>query len=219
MTDFTSFKGPGAVPSARPVRILIGTAAALLAGFGVWATSTEWLRPAGSGTVDVDRAHLAASIGFVRGDLWGDYAVALLRSARRDSAATARDEARRAGRTAAGLAPFNAEAWLIVAELAVGEGTPAADVAGLLNMSFLTGPNAVDLMPRRLALVARSPARDDADIRALASRDVRILAQHARGTALLEAAWRSAAPDGRAFLAGLFRDADTRLLPALPGIR
>lgn len=233
MTEFISFRAPTRPSSARLFRYLGGAFACLLATFGIWVTATEWLRTegpistiwaepgqTGSGRDDAGRARLAAAVGVVRAELWTEYAVRLLQSARRGpEAATLRDEARRAGETAVGLAPFDTEAWLVLSELSVDGGAAATASTGLLNMSFLTGPNAIDLMPQRLALVARAPARTDKDIHGLALRDVQILARQADGPVRLRTLWRDTSPEGRNFLAGLLQDVDGKLLANIRNAR
>jgi hypothetical protein len=229
MTDFTSFRAPVPTRSARPFRILLGAFACLLASFGVWVTAAEWLRADGQMSAwlaegrrdDVDKARLAATIGLVRGELWTEYAAMSLRSPRPGPEdAALRDEARRAGEAAAGLAPLDSEAWLVLSELSLDHGASNALLAGLLNMSFLTGPNARGLMARRLALVARSPVRTDQDIRAFALRDVRILAQQAGGGGgQLAALWRGKPPEERDFLAGLLQNVDGKLLESILNTR
>jgi hypothetical protein len=207
-------------------RYLGGAFACLLASFGGWIIATEWLRTdgpistiraepgqTGSGHDDAGKARLAAAVGVVRAELWTEYAVKLQQSARLGPHAPAlRDEARRAGETAVGLSPLDAEAWLVLSELSVDTGAPAAASTGLLNMSFLTGPNAIDLMPRRLALVARAPSRTDVDIRGLALRDAQILARQADGLVKLKALWRDTSPEGQNYLAWLLQDVDGKLL-------
>ncbi|MDQ2082886.1 hypothetical protein RA307_22090 [Xanthobacteraceae bacterium Astr-EGSB] len=226
MTEFISFRAPTRPSSARLFRYLGGAFACLLASFGIWVTATEWLRTdgpistmrtesgqTGSGHDDAGRVRLAAAVGVVRAELWTEYAVRLRQSAQiGPEAATMRDEARRAGETAVGLSPLDTEAWLVLSELAVDGGAAATASTGLLNMSFLTGPNAIDLMPRRLALVARAPAHTDRDIRGLALRDVQILARQADGPVRLRALWRDTSPEGRKFLAELLQDVAGQLL-------
>jgi hypothetical protein len=228
MTDFSSFRTSSHIPSARRWRILVGVFACVLASFGVWATAVEWLRVDGPiSTIraerrgdDTERARLVAALGMVRGELWSAYASALLRPARPGPTMSAwREEARRAGETAAGLAPLDSQAWLSLSELSADDGTSEAVLAGLLNMSFLTGPHALDLIPRRVALVARSPARSDKDILALAVRDLRTLARQPGGKMQLEALWRTLSPDAQGVLAALLHDVDATLLQRLRDIR
>lgn len=230
MTDFISSREPAGVRPARPFRILVGAFSAMLAGFGAWVTATEWLSPAArtsaafveraSDATDLTTIRLAAWIGLARGDLWADYAATLMHAARLDSKAQSlRDRAQAAGYRAATLAPLDPRPWLVLAELAIDSGAAAPRIAGMLNMSFLTSPNTVEVMPRRLALVARSPVRTDADIHALVLRDIRLLTQQADGIPRLGAVWRGATADGREYLAGILRDVDPKLLQDIPDTR
>lgn len=159
----------------------------------------------------------AAQIGLIRGDLWAEAAFAdssllwLDRSASPNRAAAARlERARSHAETALAFAPINGAAWLFLAALpASASGGGDDSIATLLEMSYFTAPNDLDLARLRIERAATSNAIADKDIQEFIKSDIRkILAYRPEQKSAIIAAYRTAWPQNQPMLETLATDVD-----------
>jgi hypothetical protein len=117
---------------------------------------------------------------------------------------TAQIQAREAQATviqALSMAPYESKLWLALALLQTRLNKPNNES---LTMSYLTGPNAVELVPLRLAsVVSSNPLDNSSDLKDLAAGDIRLMLLHRPDLkdALIDI-YRQANPAGRAFIEG-----------------
>jgi hypothetical protein len=206
----------------------------MVALFAVWLILPELIRPnlpafpvnaaaARTAAENRTRSVAAASIAQVRGDLWTEAAVnaaapmgfglALTGS----SGANSEIEDRSIFERAVRWSPSDSRAWLAFAAANVGGGAAGPPVTELLKLSYLTGPNEIDLVPMRLAVVARGNALDDADVRQFARHDLENVLQYASDLrpAIAEA-YRRGSPRGRQFIAAALGELDPAFLKTFP---
>ena len=125
-------------------------------------------------------AALAVEIGAISGDPWAEAAFTGARFMGTDrSTSVDRANSRQTARASANAepaqrSPFNGAAWLF--------GGTSGKFAGwrepgwtLLEMSYFTGPSALDLAPRRLERAATSSALADNDPQAFVKSDIRAI--------------------------------------------
>jgi hypothetical protein len=155
----------------------------------------------------------AASAAFVRGDLWAECAEAYdAASAVDDSAEMARD----ADERAAAWTPFRTQVWLRLASAEARLDWLNRRAVEALRMSFYTGPNEIDLIPRRLLATAQPDMLADADIRRLASHDIQTVLTYAPNVKpAIVAAYRHASPEGRTFLETAVAEVDAAFVREL----
>ncbi len=208
--------------------------AAMVALFSVWLILPELIRPslpafpanaAAARTADENRTRsaVAASIAQIRGDLWTEAAVGAAASLgfalalTSPSAANGEIEDRSIFERAVQWSPADSRAWLAFAAANLGGGAAVPSVTELLKLSYLTGPNEIDLVPMRLAVVARGNALDDADVRQFARHDLENALQHAPDLrpAITEA-YRRGSPRGRQFIAAAVGELDPAFLKTFP---
>jgi hypothetical protein len=218
-------------------RLLIWGFAVLQATFALWLLTPALVRPsisyfpADSATLKElpsrrTRAHRAAIYGYLRGDLWADYMLVLAAGVIADlqggtpfDAAPNIEEARRAAKRAAQLAPHDARAWLIIAALASRGDPSPRNIAEPLKMSFYTGPSESELMPLRVILSTRSELIENEEIRALAAQDIRALAtRRPELKQALVTAHRTASPAGKRFIEATLEKVDAALLRTLDSV-
>lgn len=166
----------------------------------------------------------AASIGWVRGDLWTDAAIALssgfINDIAGDSSPPTReptDWARLAAERAARLSPHDSRIWLLLAALDFRLGSsPRGDIANRLKMSYYTGPNETELTPLRLRIVTRSTAITDPEMQILVAQEIRtIILRHQDQKPAIVAAYRGSSSTGKQFIEATVNDLDKNLLAAL----
>jgi len=224
---------------APPAKLRLGLCVfgVILALCGSWLLLPELLRPRAAGlpqdgaaataaATHRSAALLAARIGLIRGDLWAEAAFAdssllwLDRSALLDRANAERlEKARSNTERALALAPVNGAAWLFLAALPGGASSSGDNrVAALLQMSYLTAPNDLDLADLRLERATTSNALADKDIQDLARSDIRrIMAYRPQLKSAIAAAYRNALPQNRPIFEALVGDVDPALAQALRG--
>jgi hypothetical protein len=164
----------------------------------------------------------AASIGLIRGDLWARAAFTdadLLwkkdpKSA--DTAASVRRVHANLDRAIA-YAPDQSDVWLLLAGLASRYTLPNVNSAEALMMSYYTGPTDYRLMPLRLAIATQSTASDDAELREMIVRDLRLLlARQQRAT--IAGAYQGASLAGKNLIRKTLAEFDPTALGVLnPG--
>jgi len=160
---------------------------------------------------DRSTAVLAASIGWLRGELWADAAIALA-SGPASNIAGARTFAERAAR----LSPHDSRVWLLLAALDSRLRQPIHKISNELKMSYYTGPNELALTPLRLRIATGSTVISDADLKSLVAQEIRtIILQHQDKKSSILAAYRGASPEGKKFIEATVGDLDKNLLAAL----
>jgi hypothetical protein len=208
--------------------------AAMVALFSVWLIPPELIRrspptfPANAAAArtaaeDRTRSVVAASIAQIRGDLWTEAAVSAAApigfslALTGSSAAKSETDDRPIFEHAVRWSPADSRAWLAFAAANLGGGAAELSVTELLKLSYLTGPNEIDLVPMRLVVVARGNALEDADVRQFAHHDLENVLQHAPDLrpAIVEA-YRRGSPAGRQFIAAAVSEIDPAFLKTFP---
>jgi len=197
-------------------------ALALLVGIhSLWVFLAEFIRPgfALESTFPISvapqelnskrlTADIAASIGFVRGDLWSERVLVDAANiiGNRDTPAksfTTEDveSVRNAAERSLSSRPLDARVWLLLAALSSGRAGQHERANQQLKMSYYTGPNDEAVIGHRLKFVINSNALDDADLREAVRREVRtILLRAPELKTAIAAAYRKAKPEDRAFI-------------------
>ena len=168
-----------------------------------------------------DRAPAAwAATALLRGDRLADIAFAYAAPARGNEPATpdmiaARERAEAYARRSLSLAPHASDVWLLLAML--GRQGPSQNAsAELLKMSYLTSRADADLIPARLATMAASAAVADAELKSLASGDIRlILTRRPDLKPALASAYSGGSAEGRAFIRETVQSIDPGLAASL----
>src|SRR5439155_10567899 len=114
------------------------------------------------------------------------------------------------------IGPRASRMWLVLALLQARSDVGDPLLAGSLKMSYLTGPNLVELIPSRLDTVTLSNSLNDADLNELARGDVRIILTQLpdQRQALVNGYLRSSSI-GKAFLEESARMFDPRFADSL----
>jgi hypothetical protein len=218
-------------------RFAIWSFAVVLVAQALWLLSAELVRPdipyfpdaQAANTVARQRAwtERAASVGFVRGDLWTEDAIALAAGviAELQGSAAANqpailEGARETALWAARLSPHDARAWLVLAAVGWRLDRPDRELAAALKMSYFTGPGEAALVPVRLRLATRSNAIADEELQDLVTQDIRATVTH--GPELereMTSAYRGASPPGRKFIETALEKLDPNLLRTLKELR
>jgi hypothetical protein len=218
---------PARVAGPEPVRIGLVLLAIFLAASSTWLVVSDLLR---SGPIGIavnrtdpaaaksyETALLAAQVGSIRGSLWADAAFAdaatlpwPMRSAQTDRALADRiDRTRAEMETSLGLAPINAEGWLLLAALPSVPSRNDPRITDLLGMAYFTAPSAAWLAPWRIERAASSAALADPDIQNFVKADMRrILAGPPQQKAAIVTAYRNALPQNQARFEALVADID-----------
>jgi hypothetical protein len=160
-------------------------------------------------------AEWAAAAAPLRGDLLADIAMARAAAApgTGNEPATPQWLATRERtlgyvRQSLSLAPHASSAWLLLGMLQ-SQGQNRNSVAEVLKMSYLTSRADVNLIPARLAIVAASTAMADAELKSLASGDIRlILTRHPDLKPALASAYRRGSADGKVFISEVVQSID-----------
>jgi hypothetical protein len=163
----------------------------------------------------------AASFGFIRGDLWAEYALTysdILLGDERTSAQSAKviERAREVADRALGLAPHDARIWLLLARIDARFDWLNGKSSIELRMPYYTGANETELIPSRLLLAINSSEIGDRDFQQLVRHDIRIIVT--RKPELIPAilaAYRDALPKGQEFLETTLKEVDPTLLAKL----
>lgn len=226
------------VPSSlpRPLKLRLG-----LLGFGVflgvgglWLLLPELLQPkaialpqdrnsAVAASSYQTRTLQAATIGMIRGNLWArvGFADSILlwrdRQAPLDRAtATRLARAKDRMQTALALAPINGPGWLFLALLPAASASAESRVAALLELSYFTAPNALDIAPLRIERAATSGALAEKDIQEFVKADIRkILAYRPHMKSAIIAAYRNAWPQNQPIFEALATEVDPAFGQAL----
>ena len=212
------------------VLIFAGT----LAVQATWLVTAEFIRPilpyfshdkASEERASAARsaAITAASIAWLRGDLWTDAAIAQSSGMLGEVAnvsdkqmTTPRRRAKVIAQRAARLSPHDSRVWLLLAALDSLSDRPDDEVANRLKMSYFTGPNQLVLTPLRIRIATRATSINDTDLQSLVAQEIRsiILRQPEQKPSLL-AAYQAASPEGKRFIEVTVGDLDKSFLAAI----
>jgi hypothetical protein len=198
----------------------------------IWILTAEFFRPsapdfprsvqaAAAAATNRNAAALAASFGFIRGDIWAEYALTysdVLWGEERASAQSTKviEQAREVADRTLGFAPHDARIWLLLGSYDarfdwISRNSPIA-----LRMSYYTGANETELIPLRLPLAVNSSAIADQDFRQLVSHDIRtIVTRKPELKPTILTAYQNATPTGQQFLKETLEEIDPTLLTAL----
>jgi hypothetical protein len=160
-------------------------------------------------------ADWAAAAAPLRGDLLAGLAMACAAPALGPGGGSAtpqmlamRERAARYARRSLAFAPHSSSVWLLLGMLE-SPGQNRSTVAEALKMSYLTSRADVNLIPARLAVVASSPALGDAELKSLASGDIRlILTRRPDLKPALSSAYHRGSADGKAYIGEVVRAID-----------
>jgi hypothetical protein len=219
-----------AYQSGRRVYWLLGLAL-FLAFESVWflAPSLVATLKASTGMVanlqesDGQSAELAASIGVIRGELWTECASTYLSPLPIESSARASIEANdsvgralKAAERAVRYSPHDARAWLDLAESALRLRQAGPRAATALKMSYYTGPNEVNLIPRRLVVSVGFDVFGDDELKQLLRHQIQSIVRLRPDLrpALIDA-YRRALPTGKALIENAVSEIDANLLGQL----
>jgi hypothetical protein len=152
-------------------------------------------------TVRIQAACQASAVSFGRSDLLADCAVARSIEAINTQGSTRLElnrEAQNIVIQALSTAPHESKLWLALALLQAQLNQPNGES---LKMSYLTGPNSVELVRPRLASAVSGDALANSDLKALVAGDIRLilLSRPDLKGALIDA-YRQASSSGKAFI-------------------
>ena len=165
-------------------------------------------------------AATAAQIGWLRGDLWAEYALLLDSSALSDNAPLPSDnKAESKSAIALAAAPYDARLWLLLSALNAKLGWKDTKSLSQLKMSYYTAPNDIRLFPMRLAVSMQPQAVDDEELRTLLGHEIRTIVTRRRELKpLLARAYRDTSPSGRQFVEEQLAGLDDAFLKELRAI-
>jgi hypothetical protein len=170
-------------------RIAAFVAVLAIGGASVTNLVADFMRPPSSpfpgiGSIapaqsQVDSANWGAQFAPFRTDLKSDFALAIATQALNGETSYYKPEINQDAQTAARRAllagPHDSRIWLILALLRNARSLRDPQVTELLKMSYFTGPNLTELVPRRLQTVITNAALNDPDMQDLARGDVRLI--------------------------------------------
>src|SRR5262249_831602 len=123
----------------------------------------------------------AASVGWVRGDLWTDAAIARSSGVAGEAVGDGdpqitipKGRARAVAQRAARLSPHDSRTWLLLAALDSRFDWPD-EIANRLRMSYFTGPNEPALTPLRIHIATRLTEFTDPDLKTLIEQEIRAI--------------------------------------------
>ena len=210
-------------------RPTIVTLAAALAFTAIWTFTLELIRQTAISRAQPSRsvedlprnlelARTAASMGLIRGDLWGDYAL-LVTSATLNEPEPKRSKAllqhaRDAAELAVRLAPLDSQVWLLLAQLDFQLNSNA--VVDALKMAYYTGPHDTALIPERLRIATKLDAISSSELQILVGGDLRSILLHSPELKpSITAAYNSARPEGKHFIEETVKQLDPALMKIL----
>jgi len=209
------------VPPRSPIEFRFWSTvfAAVLWLQAVWLISAEIERPAipyfpvggpevEAATMQRGPAAIAASVGWLRGDLWVDYAITAtaklassLENGSDQRVSTDSNPDAAIVEAAAATAPSDARAWLLLAMMA-GSGQNDGKSEARLKMSYYTSPFDERLFPLRVQIAAQLASVDDEDLRSFIDFEVTTaIQQKPELEPLIELAFRRGTETGRQLLA------------------
>jgi hypothetical protein len=173
--------------------------------------------------IDRNAAAQTASFGYIRGDLWAEYALTYFNLVERNEpddrsaqASKTAEQAHEVATRALSLAPYDARVWLTLAGIDSRFDWLNQKPAAALRMSYYTGANQTELIPMRLRLAVSSQALGDKDFQELVRHDVRaIVLRLPELKPAIVTAYRDSLPAGRQFLEKTLEEIDPTLLASL----
>jgi hypothetical protein len=195
--------------------------ALLLGIYALWVFVAEIARPGLAATtafpVSIDpqdlnskrlTAEIAASIAFVRGDLWSERVLVDAANVITDHDMPAKslttediEAIRKAAERALSSRPLDSRVWLVLAALSSDPAGQHERATQQLKMSYYTGPNDKAVIGHRLNFVMNSHALGDADLREVVRREMRTILLRAPDLRpAITAAYRNAQPQDREFI-------------------
>ena len=156
----------------------VGLALAL-AAIAVPAAVAESLRAAAGPDASPALLHVEAELGWLRGDLWGAYALAGAARPDADKAA-AREAFRSAAQGALALAPYQPRLWLRLAENERENSDATTHFDAVLKMAYDTAPADDPGMADRLEMALSGIGAPDEELDEFARGDVRAMIGHDR---------------------------------------
>ncbi len=204
------------------LRIYAGIFAAMLGLLSAWILAPELVRrplgyfPPDQRMAAQDKAApIAARIGWLRGDLWVDYALtadAGLFDQSTPGSGGLGKSARSITEDAARVAPYDSRAWLLLSAIGAQSGWDNK-AAAALKMSFYTSPEDARIIPFRLRLAFRSEALSDDELQQLLAQQIRtIVLQKPALKLALFTAYGDASPPAQEFIEGKLREIDPKVL-------
>jgi hypothetical protein len=196
------------------LRCLLAALALTLAGVALPMTASEAFRAASDRSAPAaETIHAAAALGWLRGDLWGDYAIAEARRA--DAGEDAAPQAfRRAAEWALSLAPYQPQLWLRLAKVDASDPLRARQFNAVLKMAYDTAPADDAGMADRLQMALSAVGPPDEELDELALGDVRAMIAHGRLTEL-SAVYRNLGAGARVFIQHAVKSIRPDLAPRL----
>jgi hypothetical protein len=213
-----------AMPNSRvPLRLCAGLFACILGLQTIWIVAAEITRPrmpyfpvsgveAKSLAADRAAASLASTVGWPRGDLWIDSAIAENAAFLADSQNAARANSSGPGpydtvARAAALAPSDARGWVILAALSEQNSAAAAKAFAHLKMSYYTSPYNEALFPWRIQIASQLPADADEELRTYIKYEIgTVISRKPAAKLAIIAALKTSSPAGRKLLDSLLRE-------------
>jgi hypothetical protein len=200
----------------------------------MWILAAEIFRPTSPGfpvnaqaaaaaATNRNDATLAASFGFIRGDLWAECALTYFDTFWGGDLGSLNarvpnkiEQAREVADRALAFAPHDARIWLVIASIDARFDWLNPNMAADLRMSYYTGANEIDLIPLRLILAVRSGALADRDFQQLVRHDIStIVTRKPELKPAILAAYHDALPIGQQFLEETLAEIDPALLARL----
>src|ERR1035437_3055762 len=144
-------------------------------------------------------AATAAEVGWLRGDLWADYALSA-DSILLIEPPPANDRTKMVSEQAAALAPYDARLWLLLAAINAKNGLSDGKTVAQLKVSFYTAPNDIRLIPLRLRIATQSPSISDDELQKLIEHELRTALRKPELKPIIATAYRDASTAGRQFI-------------------
>jgi hypothetical protein len=174
-------------------------------------------------TANREDAHIAALIGYIRGDLWADelltYPSAYQLHEKDNLSANNSppiEQIRNIAERALSFAPHDSRTWLVLANIDSRFDWLNKKASNDLRMSYYTGANEVELIPLRLSLAVSFSDISVADFQQFVRHDIGIIVtKKPELKSAIQDAYRYALPDGRQFIEATLKEMDPTLLSKL----
>jgi hypothetical protein len=160
---------------------------------------------------DGPAASLASTIGWPRGDLAMDAAIAenaaFLAGVRSGARPTTSGPGYDAAARAASLAPSDARGWVMLAALSEQNPAAAAKAAAYLKMSYYTSPYNEALFPWRIQIASQLPADADEELATYIKYEIGVaIGRKPAAKLALAADLKTSSPAGRKLLDSLLQE-------------
>jgi hypothetical protein len=167
------------------------------------------------------RAAAAAWVGWLRGDLWADYALTADSRLLNDARASApNDKAELVLERALAVAPYDARLWLLLSASNAKSGWKDDETLAQLKMSYYTAPNDIRLIPLRIAIAMQSQAIGDEELQVLVEHEIRtLILRKPELKPVIAMAYRGASSAGHRFLEEKLAVLDRKFLTELQATR